>query len=201
MKYVRFSENIMADMAKSGLWDFLEAEFLATNIAIPDSVALPKSLGEWSLKRDECGFVVTASVQAWRPLKDLFDTVFSPPVFESNGRLIYRNDERQLTVMLASGTTATSLIVLRWGSPGVRARVAEAQNAALAEIVDGAFAEVHGLLEQACAEDDACKSASLFDSATRWTEEMAAAFGQCGARLCEASGKSAQAATDRRETR
>lgn len=157
----------------STLLHFLASEFAKYGLDAPAPNTSP-SIRDWSLERDEAGFTLSTSADAYARLKAYLEQVFSVPKFDDTGTLIYRNDDKHTTVMLNSGES-TQLIVLHWCDAAVRSKIERARLVALEELFDRWRSEVEALIADAEAASDETEQAAILEEVTRKIEELISA--------------------------
>lgn len=124
------------------LVSFLSDELTGYGFTV-SALASP-SIDEWTISRDEYGFVVSTAKEAYLPLRNFLEETFPPARFEDSETVTYRDDNHHTTVMLNRNDTATELIVLYWKDPKVQTEISTRAEAAVEQILEGAAREDGG---------------------------------------------------------
>jgi hypothetical protein len=165
----------MNEQPKSDLLSFLAEEMKGYGIVTSDVVSSQTNHG-WSLQRDDAGFTVTTTPDAFPSLKLYLESLFSKPKFDSTNTLIFRNDEKQTTVMLSGAADQTQLIVLFWRDPAIRSRIVAAQSDALTEVINRAVADIHESFNDALNEANDLDRSTKLDGALKKAQELFSGF-------------------------
>jgi hypothetical protein len=163
----------------SNLTSFLTLELAGYGLEVADGV-WPK-ISDWTISRDEFGFVVKTTVAAHAPLRSYLESFFPPARFDdsidnSDGTLIYRDDKRFTTAMLNRSADETELIVLHWKDPEVRKKIAVRQEAAIYQVLDDELKAIESMFEDAATETNDAKLATKFEQAEQRLNESFSAL-------------------------
>jgi hypothetical protein len=130
------------------LFQFLRGEFAGFGINLPvASAPEPPSLRA-SVTRDDAGFIVTATKEAFSYSRSFLMSIFGAPKFDHDATSIFRDDARFTTVMLTEEGDETRVIVMHWKDEAVRNKIEEAAAAGMTKVVDDEMREVNELIER-----------------------------------------------------
>jgi hypothetical protein len=120
--------------------------------------------------RDDAGFVVTATKEAFPHARSFLTSIFGAPKFNDGPTSIFRDDTRYTTVMLTEEGDDARVIVMHWKEDAVRKRIEEAQAEGISKAVDDEMREVNELIER-----------GEFEEASRRVESWETTEGQADA--------------------
>jgi len=168
---------------------FLANEFRQLGLAVDArQPAGGRDFGDWTLSRDEFGFIVTVDGDVESELSDYLALFLDDPKFHHDRTRIYRDDDLKLSVMLngpaptGERCDSTQLIVLSYGDPTIEQQISNHCEQAIEKLFEDAMAEIHELMEELQHETDEARAAELMKSAeakladidealgTRWRE-------------------------------
>ena len=159
----------------SNLFSFLDDELGGYGFT-PQQTDYPP-IDDWTLSRDEFGFVVKSTCDAHIAIRKYLESAFPPARFsdtdaEAGSTLIYREDDCHTTAMLNQHRHETELIVLYWKDRDVRARASAKVDAAINQVFDTAFHEFEEIVDASLAETDEGRQAAKIDAASEKLREI-----------------------------
>jgi hypothetical protein len=154
-----------------GLLRFLSTEFRLQGMAVDESLSSgPRDRVDWTLSRDEFGFIVHVPGDFESSLQDYLEHLFGAPQFHHDRTRIYRNDSRKVSTMLngrsPSGENgdSTQLIVLLYSDPAVEQQISDRCEQAIERLFTDALTETSQLMEELQEEPDERRQAELLDT-------------------------------------
>ena len=168
----------------SGVFDgdlrnFLSSEFRAQGIAVDASLAGDSGgIVDWTLSRDEFGFIVSVHGDMEAPLRDYLQSIFIAPQFSHERTRIYRNDLRKVSVMLHGPASSgenhdrTQVIVLLFSDPAIEQQISDRCGQAIEQLVTTYLTETNEWMEELQREPDPGRQAKLLDSIEARLEEL-----------------------------
>ncbi len=154
-----------------GLLRFLSTEFHRQGLdAVDCQSSDPRDRLDWTLSRDEFGFIIHVPGDFESPLGDYLEHLFGAPHFHHDRTRIYRNDRRKVSAMLngpaASGENcdSTQLIVLLYSDPAVEQQISDRCEQAIERLFTDALTETNQLMDELQQEPDERRQAELLDT-------------------------------------
>ena len=160
---------------RSNLFSFLDDELGGYGFTPQQPDFSP--IDDWTLSRDEFGFVVKSTCDAHIAIRKYLESAFPPARFsdtdaEAGSTLIYREDDCHTTAMLNRHRDETELIVLHLKDRNVRARASAKVDAAINQVFDTAFHEFEGIVDESLEETDEVKQAAKINAASEKLREI-----------------------------